>query len=42
MINISAMKMELMDFSERIDRDFDFGDDQSSTWFAFLLKLLGF
>ncbi len=36
------MKMELMDFSDRIDRDFDFGDDKSMSWFAFLLKLLGF
>jgi hypothetical protein len=35
------MKLELLDFSEKIEQEFEFGDDQSTTWFSFLLRLLG-
>lgn len=38
---IYNMKLELLDFSEKIEQEFDFGDDKSTTWFSFLLRLLG-
>lgn len=36
-----AMRLELTDFSDKIEQEFDFGDDQSISWFRFLLRLLG-
>ncbi len=38
---IYTMKLELLDFSERIEQEFDFGDDKSTTWLSFLVRLLG-
>ncbi len=38
---IYHMKLELLDFSEKIEQEFDFGDDKSTTWFSFLLRLFG-
>lgn len=36
-----AMRLELTDFSDKIEQEFDFGDDQSISWFRFLLRLFG-
>lgn len=38
---ICTMRLELTDFSEKIEQEFDFGDDKSITWFRFLLRLFG-
>lgn len=35
------MRLELTDFSDKIEQEFDFGDDKSVTWFRFLLRLFG-
>lgn len=35
------MNADLLEFSKKIEREFDFGDDQSISWFRLILRLLG-
>jgi hypothetical protein len=41
MENLLNMKNELLNFSERIEEEFDFGDDKAFTWLRWVLRLLG-
>lgn len=41
-LQIATMKLELLDFSEKIEQEFDFGDDQKTSLFRFFLRLFGF
>lgn len=40
MLDICYMRLELLDFSDKIEQEFDFGDDRSTSLFRFLLRLL--